>query len=164
MNDERKRILRMLAEGTISVDECEELLESLQQEQAEVEKETHKANASTVLRPQLRRHKIHWLARVALIVLLLFCGLLLARVLHVRVWDPIIAVLPIVLLPPIFWLWMLIDCLKRDRADFATSITEKHDKLVWLLLIIFVPVIGAIAYYFVVGRYTRQSLPEGSRS
>lgn len=29
MNEERKRILRMLAEGTISVDECEELLESL---------------------------------------------------------------------------------------------------------------------------------------
>ncbi len=34
MNDERKRILRMLAEGTISVDECEELLESLKDRQA----------------------------------------------------------------------------------------------------------------------------------
>lgn len=41
-------------------------------------------------------------------------------------------------LPTILWLWALIDCVKRE---FKGS-----DKLIWVLVIIFLPLIGAILY------------------
>ncbi|UCG95084.1 MAG: PLDc_N domain-containing protein [archaeon] len=40
----------------------------------------------------------------------------------------------------VFWFWMLIDLLKRDTKD----------KLVWVLVFIFLNVIGAVLYYFLV--------------
>jgi len=43
----------------------------------------------------------------------------------------------------IFWIWMLIDCLKRNFK-------KENDKIVWVLVIIFLHIIGAIIYYFVV--------------
>lgn len=43
----------------------------------------------------------------------------------------------------IFWLWMLVDCLKRDFKKDA-------EKIVWVLVIIFLHILGAIIYYFVV--------------
>ncbi|MFH8092954.1 MAG: PLDc N-terminal domain-containing protein [Candidatus Aenigmatarchaeota archaeon] len=41
----------------------------------------------------------------------------------------------------IFWFWMLIDCLSRKRFE---------DKLVWVLVLFFLNIIGAILYYFLV--------------
>jgi len=42
----------------------------------------------------------------------------------------------------IFWVWMLIDC--------ATDKTlEGTDKIVWILILIFLPVLGSIIYFFV---------------
>ncbi|MEM5853263.1 MAG: PLDc N-terminal domain-containing protein [Candidatus Aenigmatarchaeota archaeon] len=41
----------------------------------------------------------------------------------------------------IFWLWMLIDCLKRKKFE---------DKLVWILVLIFLNFIGALLYFFLV--------------
>ena len=43
----------------------------------------------------------------------------------------------------VFWLWMLIDCLKRD---FKKDI----DKVIWILAIIFLHILGALLYYFIV--------------
>jgi uncharacterized membrane protein len=43
----------------------------------------------------------------------------------------------------IFWISMLIDCLQR-------KFKKDNDKLVWTLVIIFVGVIGATIYYFLV--------------
>lgn len=43
----------------------------------------------------------------------------------------------------VFWLWMLVDCLKRD---FKRDI----DKVVWIIVLIFLHLLGAIVYYFVV--------------
>ena len=43
----------------------------------------------------------------------------------------------------VFWLWMLIDCLKRD---FKKDI----EKIAWMLVLIFLHILGAIIYYFVV--------------
>ena len=40
-----------------------------------------------------------------------------------------------------FWLWMLIDLLQRKKFE---------DKLVWLVAIIFLNILGAILYYFLV--------------
>jgi len=45
----------------------------------------------------------------------------------------------------VFWLLMLIDCLKRKfKSD--------GEKIAWILVLIFVHIIGAIIYYFVVYR------------
>jgi len=50
--------------------------------------------------------------------------------------------IPIFLLLFVFWLWMLIDCAKR----------EFDDKLLWIILLIFLGLIGAILYFFIVKR------------
>lgn len=41
----------------------------------------------------------------------------------------------------IFWLWMLIDCLTNEPG-------EGNDKLIWVLVIVFIPVIGSLIYFF----------------
>ena len=66
----------------------------------------------------------------------------------------VIAVGIIPLIALIFWIWMLIDCLARDYREFGTLITsdKSADKLVWVLLILFLPMIGAIAYHISVRR------------
>lgn len=47
------------------------------------------------------------------------------------------------LLFAIFWVWMLVDAITRDfKKDL--------EKVVWVLLIIFTHVIGAVIYYLVV--------------
>jgi Phospholipase_D-nuclease N-terminal len=45
------------------------------------------------------------------------------------------------LLPFVFWVWALIDVLKSEFMG--------NNKIIWLLVVIFVPLIGIIAYYFV---------------
>tara|TARA_Y100000310_G_C20592174_1_gene768645 strand:+ start:103 stop:771 length:669 start_codon:yes stop_codon:yes gene_type:complete len=47
-------------------------------------------------------------------------------------------ILPFIIIFGAFWLWMLIDCIKR----------QFEDKTMWILLIIFFSFIGAILYYF----------------
>ena len=42
-----------------------------------------------------------------------------------------------------FWLFMLIDCLKRDFKN-------DYEKIVWVLVMIFLHILGATIYYFVV--------------
>jgi hypothetical protein len=41
-----------------------------------------------------------------------------------------------------FWIWMLVDCLKYERPDGA-------DKLVWILVIVFLHWVGGLIYYYV---------------
>lgn len=41
-----------------------------------------------------------------------------------------------------FWLWMLIGCLRGKHP-------HPNDKLIWTLVLIFLPVIGSIIYFFV---------------
>jgi len=43
----------------------------------------------------------------------------------------------------VFWLLMLVDCLKRDFK-------KDYEKIVWVLVMIFLHILGAIIYYFVV--------------
>ncbi len=45
----------------------------------------------------------------------------------------------------ILWIWMIIDCAQR-------KFKEDNEKVVWILLLVFLGVIGAIVYYFVVKR------------
>jgi hypothetical protein len=63
--------------------------------------------------------------------------------------DPIILALYLLglfgqgtlIIASIFWGWTLIDCVVKEPADY-------NDKIVWLLFIIFAPLLGAFAYYF----------------
>ncbi len=54
---------------------------------------------------------------------------------------PVPAVL-ISLAATIFWLWMLTDCASNESS-------EGNDKLVWVLIILFVPLFGSVIYYLV---------------
>jgi len=49
---------------------------------------------------------------------------------------------PILLLLFVFWLWMLIDCAKR----------EFDDKALWIIMLIFLNFIASILYFFIVKR------------
>ncbi|MDG6243299.1 MAG: PLD nuclease N-terminal domain-containing protein [Methanolobus sp.] len=42
----------------------------------------------------------------------------------------------------LFWLWMLIDCATKEPS-------EGNDKLIWVIVIIFANLLGAIIYFFV---------------
>ncbi len=65
----------------------------------------------------------------------------------------LIVLIPLVLTFFIFWLWMLIDCLKRPDDKFA--IGENHAKLIWVIVIIFTGFIGAIIYFFLIKKDER---------
>ncbi|MEK6822495.1 MAG: PLD nuclease N-terminal domain-containing protein [Nanoarchaeota archaeon] len=55
-------------------------------------------------------------------------------------------VVAFVVLGTAFWVWMLIDC-----------VTRKHkDKVVWLILIIFLQFLGALLYYLIVKRAAKK--------
>ncbi|GAB5527836.1 MAG: hypothetical protein Roseis2KO_57080 [Roseivirga sp.] len=60
----------------------------------------------------------------------------------------ILVILFIVLIPAILWIWALVDIIRSDFADST-------NKIVWILAIIFLPVIGALLY-LLIGR--RQKL------
>ena len=42
----------------------------------------------------------------------------------------------------IFWIWMLIDCVTKESS-------EGNDRVVWVIIIIFTHLLGAIIYFFV---------------
>ena len=49
----------------------------------------------------------------------------------------------LVVLVFVFWISMLINCIKR-------KFKQDTDKIVWVLVIIFTGIIGALIYYFIV--------------
>jgi prolipoprotein diacylglyceryltransferase len=57
-----------------------------------------------------------------------------------------------------FWIWMIVDCATKESS-------VGNDKLVWILIIVFAQIIGALIYYFVRRRprrfaeWQRSSLP-----
>lgn len=62
----------------------------------------------------------------------------------------LILFVPVFVFVIVFWLWMLIDCLKRPDDKFA--IGGNNAKLIWILVIIFTGLIGALIYYFLIKR------------
>ncbi|MBP1909829.1 PLDc N-terminal domain-containing protein [Methanolobus bombayensis] len=42
----------------------------------------------------------------------------------------------------LFWLWMLIDCATKEPS-------EGNDKLIWIIIIVFTHLLGALVYFFV---------------
>ncbi len=64
--------------------------------------------------------------------------------------QELLLILLLFVLPFIPWLWMLIDCLKRPDDKFA--IGGNNAKLIWVLVIVFTGLIGALLYYFLIKR------------
>lgn len=58
--------------------------------------------------------------------------------------SELIVLLFFIIVPAILWLWAIIDLLKRDFSNST-------NKLIWALIIIFVPFIGSILY-LIIGR------------
>ena len=40
----------------------------------------------------------------------------------------------------IFWLWMLIDCIKNE--------TDSTQRIIWALIVFFLPCVGSLVYFF----------------
>ncbi|MCK4850079.1 MAG: PLDc N-terminal domain-containing protein [Phycisphaerae bacterium] len=172
MDEERRRILRMMAEGTISVEECDELLRALSDRRKEkTEKEVQAAQTGS--RPVWPYVLLVVLAILALPVgLATFGGLLGGTVWRFgpmpgfRAWFPCVFLLaPIRILLFIFWVWMLVDCLSRLPCDFRLLFTSEHkyDKWIWLGIVILVFPIGAIVYFFLIRQPARQIAPPSSK-
>ncbi len=63
--------------------------------------------------------------------------------------------IPVFVFVIVFWLWMLIDCLKRPDDKFAFG--GNYAKIIWVLVIIFTGFIGALIYYFLIKREDKQN-------
>ena len=53
----------------------------------------------------------------------------------------------------VFWIWMLVDCIKNEPS-------EGNEKIIWVLVIIFTHWLGALLYYLIrrpqrIARYGR---------
>jgi prolipoprotein diacylglyceryltransferase len=55
----------------------------------------------------------------------------------------ILLILAVVILAFIFWIWMIVDCAKRQFKN-------DNDKVIWILIIVLLQILGAIIYYFAV--------------
>ncbi len=62
----------------------------------------------------------------------------------------LILFVPVFVFVIVLWFWMLIDCLKRPDDKFAAG--GNNAKLIWVLIIIFTGLIGALLYYFLIKR------------
>ena len=161
--EERKRILRMLAEGQISVDECEELLRAVAERRAR-RAETETAKATNGKRPVwpliLLGAVLIWLALANIALPLLLPHRNLWRFFSPHLlWPGVTGVLQLAL--ALFWVWMSIDCLTRYPSDFRLLFTRdfRYEKWIWLGIVVLGQVIGAIVYFVVIREPTRSLAP-----
>ncbi len=154
MQQERSRILKMLADGQIAIDECEELLRSLGERKAR-RAELEMKKASQGKRPA-------WpLVLLGLLVIWMVLSSTVAPRLsrggYVFQWSGLLGIgsnLPGVLLLGLaaFWIWMIIDCLTRHPSDFRLLFTRefRYEKWIWLAVVILGQGVGAIVYFVAV--------------
>jgi len=174
MDNERRRILRMMAEGKISVDECEELLQALNnRRQDKTEKEIQAVSGGE--RPVWPYVLLIVLAIVALpFFLRTFFGILrlpmgrfdfvlpsfsLIPGLFMLSWQPIKILLTT------FWIWMIVDCISRLSCDFRLLFTSQHkyEKWIWLAIVVLTGWLGALAYFIVIRQPSRKIAPPASQ-
>ncbi len=150
MDEERRRILRMMAEGTISVEECDELLRSLSNRRKEkTEKEVQAVQADRPVWPY-----------IMLVILAMFA--LPASFAGFRLVPRFSGLIGI--LAFIFWVWMIVDCLSRLPYDFRLLFTTQHkyEKWIWLGVVILAFPVGSIVYFFIIRQPSQQISPLSS--
>ena len=54
----------------------------------------------------------------------------------------ILAIAAFFILQLVMWIWMLVDCLKNEPST-------GNDKVIWVLLMVFLGIIGSLLYYFI---------------
>jgi hypothetical protein len=54
-----------------------------------------------------------------------------------------------------FWIWMIIDCATHEPSN-------GNDKIVWIIIVVFAQIVGALIYYFV--RHRPRRIAEWQRS
>ncbi|WP_339730058.1 PLD nuclease N-terminal domain-containing protein [uncultured Gimesia sp.] len=54
----------------------------------------------------------------------------------------ILAVVAFMILQLVMWIWMLVDCLQNEPST-------GNDKVVWVLLMVFLGILGSMLYYFI---------------
>jgi hypothetical protein len=54
-----------------------------------------------------------------------------------------LAVFAVSIFALVFWILMLVDCVKR-------KFKEESEKIIWILVLVFTGIIGALIYYFIV--------------
>ncbi len=59
-----------------------------------------------------------------------------------------LAIMAAALFSFIFWIWMIVDCAQRDMKG--------DNKVVWILILVFLGILGAIIYYFAVKRKSKK--------
>ena len=155
MSDERRRILRMLAEGTISVDECEELLHALSDRRVEkVQRDVAAAKGKRPVWPYV------------LLVILAIVALPTWRVGMeiMRNMIPVVAG-PVGILLTVFWIVMIVDCIRRRQDDFRLLFTQKHEheKWIWCGVVLLGSWLGALAYFIVIRQSARTIAPPMAR-
>lgn len=61
----------------------------------------------------------------------------------------------VALLLPAFWLWMLVDAVIREEWEYPNGTTTSNNKLVWVLLIVFVNFMVVPYFFMVYGKVKR---------
>jgi len=57
----------------------------------------------------------------------------------------------VVIVSVIFWIWALVDCLLRPEESYEKTFGTINSKPIWVVIVLFGQIIGAIIYYFVAG-------------
>ena len=165
MDEERKRILRMLAEGKISTDECAELLEALadRREAPKPEDVIQPGKPQRATWPYMLLILLGGLAGIVLISLL--AGITIPAFRRTG-----FSFLPVAMTARagafgmvafIFWIWMIVDCLGRAPYDFRLLFTQnrEHDKWIWIAIVILTQWVGALAYFLLIRQPARSIAP-----
>jgi hypothetical protein len=83
----------------------------------------------------------------------------LAASLGISIGMLVLAAIAAAALFPVFWVWMLVDAILRDTTAYPSR--DSNEKLVWILLLVFIQA-AAIVYFAMVWAKMRQaSAPAG---
>ncbi len=60
----------------------------------------------------------------------------------------VVLMIAVPIMAVIVWIVMLVDCLQRKFRD-------KDDKIIWVVVLVFLNIVGAVIYYFLIKRKYR---------
>lgn len=155
MDDERRRILGMLKDGSISVEECEELLRAMKSRRTEkVKQDVQAVQGRRPVWPYIL------LVVVAAATVPMWLDAWVGGLLLPRLFVSALLPVPFFMFGGLafaFWIWMLVDCLSRLPSDFRLLFTSRHeyDKWIWIAVVALVNWVGALIYFIIIRQHAR---------